>query len=290
MQDSPWISLRSLIVVAAAGVAGYWVYYDLPPPKWLQAWMPKIAAATAALQPSAPEAAPSVSLGEDASAPASAMVRRLSGGDERIGERSRPDLANPPAWFDEPVERFLPPTPDLGDRTAANLAAEADGGSAARRRAPQHDAAGGSGGAPVWGRRDSSPRETGLIRTVSTGSLAPREPPPSGIHSGNSAGGSASARSASDRFHFTQQRLRELGATYLRLQAFGRKADVYEFRCEFPMPRQPGYVKFFETTDSDPLRAMERVLADAEAWQANERQRDAHRDASREANRGARRP
>lgn len=62
-----------------------------------------------------------------------------------------------------------------------------------------------------------------------------------------------------------QQRLHELGATYVLLESFGNQG-LYRFYCKMAMGGNANYTRYFEATDSDPVRAMTQVLGQVEAW------------------------
>ena len=62
-----------------------------------------------------------------------------------------------------------------------------------------------------------------------------------------------------------QQRLHELGATYVLLESFGNQG-LYRFYCKMAMGGNANYTRYFEATDPDPVRAMTQVLQQVEAW------------------------
>lgn len=61
------------------------------------------------------------------------------------------------------------------------------------------------------------------------------------------------------------RRFQELGAVYYRLESWGGDPPRRRFRCEMPLDAGRR-VRFFETHDPSPLRAMERVLREVESW------------------------
>jgi hypothetical protein len=63
-------------------------------------------------------------------------------------------------------------------------------------------------------------------------------------------------------------RLEALGATVLRLEKEQAHPARYRFRCELPLPGSPGYSRFFQALDAEPAKAVQRVLADVEAWRS----------------------
>lgn len=76
---------------------------------------------------------------------------------------------------------------------------------------------------------------------------------------------SVGPRPEGDRFAAVQDRLRELGATYYLLESPGADG-IFRFYCEVAVGGNANYHRCFEASDRDALRAMERVLADVEAW------------------------
>ncbi len=83
--------------------------------------------------------------------------------------------------------------------------------------------------------------------------------------SGNSTTGLAAS---SDWFTATQQRLRDLGATYYLLETWGRHGELYRFHCKMAIAGNADYTRYFEATDTDASRAMQQVLRQVEAWRA----------------------
>lgn len=71
-----------------------------------------------------------------------------------------------------------------------------------------------------------------------------------------------------DRFAAAERRLRELGATYYLLEAWGSEGNLYRFQCRMAMAASPGYTRHFEATDSNPASAIEGVIKQVEAWHA----------------------
>ncbi|HEX3998632.1 MAG TPA: hypothetical protein VHX65_08805 [Pirellulales bacterium] len=73
------------------------------------------------------------------------------------------------------------------------------------------------------------------------------------------------ADTCTTQFRHVEARLRELGATYYLLETFG---DGYRFYCEVSLAANsdPGHHRVFQATDTDPLKAMQRVLDDVERF------------------------
>lgn len=63
-----------------------------------------------------------------------------------------------------------------------------------------------------------------------------------------------------------QGRLRELGATYWLLETWGARGELFRFHCKVSVSGNEGS-RPFEATDADPVRAMQQVQQQIEAWQ-----------------------
>ncbi len=76
------------------------------------------------------------------------------------------------------------------------------------------------------------------------------------------------------QFRRIEQRLRELGATYYLLETWGPSGDRYRFFCRMAIAGNSDYGRnrIFQSTDSDPLRAMQSVLEQAEQWRSGRQQ------------------
>jgi hypothetical protein len=71
-----------------------------------------------------------------------------------------------------------------------------------------------------------------------------------------------------DQFTYIQRRLRQLGATYYLLETWGTEGQYYRFHARMAVGGSANYVRHFEATDTDAVRAMAKVLEQVEAWQA----------------------
>ncbi|HEX4146278.1 MAG TPA: hypothetical protein VHY91_22450 [Pirellulales bacterium] len=83
---------------------------------------------------------------------------------------------------------------------------------------------------------------------------------------GGPANPSAHLVTPPDRFTLMERRLREFGATYYLLETWGNDSEYYRFHCKMAIANNPTHTRQFEATDTDPLRAMARVVEQVEAW------------------------
>jgi hypothetical protein len=74
------------------------------------------------------------------------------------------------------------------------------------------------------------------------------------------------AASAADASQDIQQRLKELGTIYYRLESWGNRQQLYRFCCRMAVGEDADYTHYFEAVDADPLRAMRQVLQQVETW------------------------
>ena len=65
-----------------------------------------------------------------------------------------------------------------------------------------------------------------------------------------------------------RERLRQLGATHCLLESWGDRKQLYRFCCKMAVQGSPNFIRYFEATDSDPVRTMAQVLQQVEAWRA----------------------
>lgn len=71
-----------------------------------------------------------------------------------------------------------------------------------------------------------------------------------------------------DPFLQIQQRLKALGAIHYSLETWGPQGEAYRFQCRMTAGHNPNYNRHFEATDVDPVRVMQTVLSDVEAWKS----------------------
>lgn len=74
-----------------------------------------------------------------------------------------------------------------------------------------------------------------------------------------------------ERFGDLERRLRELGASYYRLESWGAAGEMYRFQCWMSLQGDPGANRYFEAKNTDPLQSMSEVLQQVEAWRAQPR-------------------
>ena len=91
---------------------------------------------------------------------------------------------------------------------------------------------------------------------------------PSPMASPAGASPAADNASAGESLPRIERRLRELGATYSLLESWGNQGQLYRFYCKMGIGGNSNYTRYFEATDADPLRAMNIVLQQVEAWRA----------------------
>jgi hypothetical protein len=63
-----------------------------------------------------------------------------------------------------------------------------------------------------------------------------------------------------------ERRLQQLGATYYRLERWGKDGDVYHFFCKVPIGGNPNFTRHFDETHTSPDQAMRNVLEQIENW------------------------
>jgi hypothetical protein len=73
---------------------------------------------------------------------------------------------------------------------------------------------------------------------------------------------------APDRAGWITHRLQTLGAAWYRLETAGAVGEMFRFQCKMTSPTNPNYVRYFEATSGEPLRAMQHVLDQVDAWMA----------------------
>jgi hypothetical protein len=78
-----------------------------------------------------------------------------------------------------------------------------------------------------------------------------------------------SAPIAADRSEWIQHRLQTLGAAWYRLESLSAGGETYRFQCKMTSPANPNYVRYFEATSGEPLRSMQHVLDQIDAWVAS---------------------
>jgi hypothetical protein len=70
--------------------------------------------------------------------------------------------------------------------------------------------------------------------------------------------------------HEIEIKLRQFGATYYVLEAWGSEGQLYRFFCKMAVGGDADFTHCFEATDADPLQAMRQVLQQIEAWRDGE--------------------
>jgi len=78
-----------------------------------------------------------------------------------------------------------------------------------------------------------------------------------------------------DRFVQLQQSFRQLGATYYRLESWGKRQELYRFHCRMAVGGDPSFTRCFEATHGNPMAAMEEVLGQVRQWRTSQSGRTA---------------
>jgi hypothetical protein len=68
-----------------------------------------------------------------------------------------------------------------------------------------------------------------------------------------------------------EHRLRQLGATYYRLESWGDGGQWFRFQCRVAVDGNPGCTKHFEATDRVPMQAIAVVFHAVESWLRTEK-------------------
>jgi hypothetical protein len=71
---------------------------------------------------------------------------------------------------------------------------------------------------------------------------------------------------SAEPFLAMEERLRDLGATYYLLELWGSEQRMYRFYCKMAIAGNPHFTRYFEDTHTSPVRAMQSVLEQVEAW------------------------
>ncbi len=116
------------------------------------------------------------------------------------------------------------------------------------------------------GQEDNAPTPGGVVPAGYVAPLGGPSPPREAANSPTSH--RPTSDRPTDRFSEIGQRLRRLGATYVLLETLGNDMQTYRFLCMMALGGDPSCTRLFEATSSSPLQAMDRVLAEVEAWKA----------------------
>jgi hypothetical protein len=60
--------------------------------------------------------------------------------------------------------------------------------------------------------------------------------------------------------------LRQLGATFYRLEKWGDRGQLFRFQCKMSVGGNPHVNRHFEATDADANRAIEHVVQHVQTW------------------------
>lgn len=81
----------------------------------------------------------------------------------------------------------------------------------------------------------------------------------------------ASPESSGGRMPELMARLEQLGAAESNLAAWGSGGNLFRFSCRAPLANTPAFTQHFESVASEPVVAVEQVLAKVEAWRLAQR-------------------
>jgi hypothetical protein len=66
----------------------------------------------------------------------------------------------------------------------------------------------------------------------------------------------------------SERRLRDMGATYCRLEAWGAEGKFYRCSCNVPISPRGRATRHFEAIESAPSQAIDKVIQQVEAWRS----------------------
>ena len=87
----------------------------------------------------------------------------------------------------------------------------------------------------------------------------------------NATSAQADNREIDDRLPPLYSRLKELGVSEPQLAAWGSSGEMYRFCCRAALADTPAFTRHFEAVASEPVGAVEQVVAKVEAWRAIQR-------------------
>jgi hypothetical protein len=124
----------------------------------------------------------------------------------------------------------------------------------------------------------SEPRTSGLQKTVY--SQPYREPSDDDeptadkpIQDGQIVSLQRPAAAASNALTEGERRLRQLGASYYRLEAWGGDAHLYRCSCNIALSPGSRATRHFEAIEAEPSQAIDAVIKQVDAWRARTSQR-----------------
>jgi len=98
--------------------------------------------------------------------------------------------------------------------------------------------------------------------------LPPLDETARSIPAAGSSTADSSTAGSGDQFSHIQSRLKALGATHYTLETWGTGGNSFRFQCRMAAGHSADYTRQFEATDTEPLRTMQTVLDEVEAWKA----------------------
>jgi hypothetical protein len=173
----------------------------------------------------------------------------------------------PSAGANEPPGRASgeqEPTASLWSRDAAATARRVQ---SAAERQPQRRPRAASPGEPPPRRRGESP----LKATAYSAPIASEADGADRARSADRRSAASAEPTADDPLSRGERRLRELGASWYRLETWGVTGELYRFSCKVPLANQAQAARHFEATETTPAKVIEAVVEQVETWQAKRR-------------------
>lgn len=117
--------------------------------------------------------------------------------------------------------------------------------------------------------RDSIGRSAARSARSESAAATGRMPTASGVEaSSRGAANRSQTAGAADPFAAIERKLRDYGASYYLLEAWGADHEMYRFHCKMPLGDAARESQNFEAFDRDAIRAMTQVLEQIEHWQS----------------------
>ena len=273
MPASANLTVRSLVTIASLiAIPGVAVWSFTAPPPTPARRAPKPAAGSRSGGPfarglfSGASAAPDVSKLFESSAAAETVLSSAPAeaafspavGDSHVRRTAAVSpLKSPAFWTESPP----PPTRSKPEPSHSGSAGQPGGA------APVVDEP--NGVAVLVERDEHRLQPTGRRMTEPT---RPQSPPP--LVSDGAAAAARPEAMNSEQFSALEERLKALGATHYRLETWGAQGELFRFRAMMSLSSRSNHNRYFEATDRDAMRSVERVIEQVERWRAGQTERD----------------